>query len=52
MIEPSKPLRNAVNKIFGEELPQKSNDERDTEPSADDAEHEKWLRDNIPPHHE
>ena len=52
MNEPSKQLRNAVNKIFGEELPQTSSDERDTDSPADGSEHDKWLRDNIPPHHE
>jgi hypothetical protein len=46
------PPRDAVNKIFGEELPQISADERDDDSPAADSEHEKWLRDNIPPHHE
>ena len=47
-----KPSRDAVNKIFGEELPQTSADERDTDSPARDAEHDSWLRDNVPPHHE
>jgi hypothetical protein len=49
---PSKPLRNAVNKIFGEEIPQTSTDERDDDSPAGNATHEDWLRNNVPPHHE
>lgn len=44
--------RDAVNKIFGEELPQASTDERETDSAAADSEHENWLRNNVPPHHE
>jgi hypothetical protein len=47
-----KPSRDAVNKIFGEELPQESSDERETDSLASEAEHDNWLRDNIPPHHD
>jgi len=47
-----KPSRDAVNKIFGEELPQESSDERETDSPASEAEHDNWLRDNIPPHHD
>lgn len=47
-----KPSRDAVNKIFGEELPQASTDERETDSSAADSERDAWLRNNIPPHHE
>jgi hypothetical protein len=49
---PSKPPRDLVNKVFGEELPQASTDERETNSSAADADHENWLRNNVPPHHE
>jgi hypothetical protein len=52
VIDSSKPSRDAVNKIFGDELPQKSSDERDPESRVRDAEHDDWLRDNLPPHHE
>jgi len=48
----SRPSRDAVNKIFGDELPQPSTDERDTDSPVADVEHDDWLRDNIPPHHE
>jgi hypothetical protein len=50
--EPSEPLRNPVNKIFGDELPQATVDERVDDSPAEESEHDKWLRDNIPPHHE
>lgn len=42
----------AVNKIFGDSLPETTRDER--EPAAPDSEdrHERWLRDNVPPHHD
>jgi hypothetical protein len=48
----SEQSRDAVNKIFGDPLPQSSSDERDNISPEDDADHEKWLRDNIPPHHD
>jgi hypothetical protein len=47
----SKRSRDAVNKIFGDPLPPIPFDERDNSSPDDDADHEKWLRDNIPPHH-
>ena len=52
MTDRSKRTRDAVNKIFGDELPQASTDERETDSPASDAEHDNWLRDNIPPHHD
>jgi hypothetical protein len=48
----SRPHRDVVNKIFGDELPQKTADERDNDSPAEAADHEQWLRDNIPPHHD
>jgi hypothetical protein len=48
----SKRSRDAVNKIFGDSLLPISFDERDNSSPDDDADHEKWLRDNIPPHHD
>jgi hypothetical protein len=50
--EPSKPARDAVNKIFGDSLPELSSDELDDLSPNDEAEHDRWLRDNIPPHHD
>jgi hypothetical protein len=48
----SKRSRDAVNKIFGDPLPPIPFDERDNSSPDDVADHEKWLRDNIPPHHD
>jgi hypothetical protein len=48
----AQPSRDAVNKIFGDALPESTTD--DLEPNAErDADlHDRWLRDNIPPHHD
>ena len=43
--------RDSVNKIFGDALLPKSPDDRDESPS-DDSEHDLWLRENTPPHHQ
>jgi hypothetical protein len=43
--------RDAVNKIFGDALQPKSADDRDNS-SPDDSEHDRWLRENTPPHHQ
>ena len=43
--------RDAVNKIFGDALQPKSIDDRDDE-FPGDSDHERWLRENTPPHHE
>jgi hypothetical protein len=45
------PSRHAVNKIFGDPIPDTTRDERDDGASAEDAERDRWLRDNVPPHH-
>ena len=47
----SGPDRDAVNSVFGEELPQTSSDERDPAGAAEDGERDRWMRDNVPPHH-
>jgi hypothetical protein len=46
-----RPDKATVNKIFGDELPQESADEREPESPPDARERETWLRDNVPPHH-
>jgi len=48
----SKPSRDAVNKIFGDALPETTADERERDSPEDDTEHDRWLRDNVPPHHD
>lgn len=52
MTDPPKRSRDAVNKVFDDPLPSKTIDERDTSMSDEDAAHERWLRENVPPHHE
>jgi hypothetical protein len=51
MTDPDTPRRQLVNKIFGDSLPDTTSDERDDERTADEADRERWLRDNVPPHH-
>lgn len=48
---PPERSREAVNKIFGDSLPDIPFDERDNPPSDADADHDQWLNDNVPPHH-
>lgn len=43
--------RNAVNKIFGSELPETSADERDPDASREEGDRDRWIRENRPPHH-
>ena len=50
MTTPS-PDRVAVNSVFGEELPQESSDERDPSGAAEHDDRDRWLQDNVPPHH-
>ena len=50
-MQPSKPSADPANKISGDLLPETSRDERESHSPDDEAEHEQWLRDNIPPHH-
>jgi hypothetical protein len=52
MTDRAKRPRDAVNKIFGDPLPPIPFDESDNYSPDDEADHEKWLRDNIPPHHD
>jgi len=50
--DPSALSRDAVNKIFGDVLPEIPFDERDNPSPDDDCDRDRWLRDNVPPHHE
>jgi hypothetical protein len=50
--EPKHRLPDAVNKVFGELLPETTTDERDADALRDDADRDRWLRDNVPPHHD
>ncbi|WP_172800263.1 MULTISPECIES: hypothetical protein [unclassified Mycobacterium] len=51
MTDPSKRARDALDDVFGEDMPQISADERDTQSPDDEAERDRWLRENLPPHH-
>ena len=51
MKDQGRPDRAAVNSIFGSDLPQESADERDPDPTGDRDDRDRWLRDNVPPHH-
>jgi len=52
MTHQSRRSRGAVNKIFGDALPEIPFDERDKSSPDDDADHDRWLNDNVPPHHD
>jgi len=45
------PDKAAVNKIFGTDFESESSDDRDPETPADAGERDRWMRDNVPPHH-
>jgi hypothetical protein len=42
----------AVNKIFGDPLRELPVEERHSISPDEAVEHDRWLRDNIPPHHD
>ena len=52
MTDRPKRTHDAVNKTFGDPLRELPIDERDSFSPDDDAEHDLWLRDNVPPHHD
>ncbi|MCV7265858.1 hypothetical protein [Mycolicibacterium poriferae] len=52
MREPSKRSRDAVNNIFGDALPETTRDEREPARPDDENGHDRWLRENVPPHHD
>ena len=52
MANPRRRSRDAVNQIFGDPLRQKAVDDSDSSSPDDDTEHERWLRENTPPHHQ
>ncbi|WP_299558483.1 hypothetical protein [uncultured Mycolicibacterium sp.] len=52
MSEPAKSSREAVNKIFGDVMPEIGPNERDRDSYEDAVDRDRWLRDNIPPHHD
>jgi hypothetical protein len=48
----SKDSEDLVNRVFGDVFPEVSSDEREPVSPEDEAERERWLRDNVPPHHD
>ncbi len=51
MTEPAWPSKDAVNAIFGEDMLRTTRDERDGDTPEESSDRDRWLRDNIPPHH-
>lgn len=47
----TRPSKDAVNAVFGEELPRTTRDERDGDTGGENFDRDRWLRDNVPPHH-
>jgi hypothetical protein len=37
--------------IFGDELPEATSDDRDPAEPGDESANDRWLRDQVPPHH-
>lgn len=52
MTHSSKPSQDAVNRVFGDAFAEVSADEREPNSPEDDADRERWLWDNVPPHHD
>jgi hypothetical protein len=44
--------KDLVNRVFGDELPDVTTDEWDSASPEDMADRDRWLRDNVPPHHD
>ncbi|ADT97970.1 hypothetical protein [Mycolicibacterium gilvum] len=52
MNRPAEDARDLVNRVMRKAFPEVSDTERDPEAPDDRDAHDRWLRDNIPPHHE
>ncbi|MCH9640663.1 MAG: hypothetical protein K0U69_02650 [Actinomycetia bacterium] len=52
MMRPPKRSENVLDEIFGDALPEMPFDERDKPSPEDDADHDRWLNENVPPHHD
>jgi hypothetical protein len=51
MADRSELSRDAVNKIFGDALQSQSAEDAENS-TSDDSDHDRWLRENTPPHHQ
>ncbi|SHW48919.1 Uncharacterised protein [Mycobacteroides abscessus subsp. abscessus] len=47
----TQPSRDLVNKVFGDVLPDITRDECNEPSSSADGDRDRWLRENVPPHH-
>lgn len=52
MAGPSRESRELVNRVFGDSLPDVTRDEREPVSSDGHDDHDRWLQDNVPPHHD
>ena len=52
MANPPKRQRDSVNEIFGDPLPPKAIDDQENSPPEDGDGRDRWLRENVPPHHQ
>jgi hypothetical protein len=49
---PHSKQRDSVNKIFGDPLAEGRVEDPEPRSPEEAAEHDRWLRDNVPPHHD
>ena len=49
--EPGWERRRLLQAVFGDVLPETTQDERDPEVARDDEAQDRWLRGQVPPHH-
>jgi len=43
--------RKRIAEVFGDALPDTTSDERDQPPTPSESGTDRWLRDQVPPHH-
>ena len=52
MAEPPRRSRELVNRVFGDAIPDVTRDEQEPVSPDDHADRDRWLQDNVPPHHD
>jgi hypothetical protein len=50
-VESDEQRRRRLAAVFGDVLPDTTQDERDPEAPSDEAAQDRWLRSQVPPHH-
>jgi hypothetical protein len=50
-VESDSERRRRLAAVFGDVLPDTTQDERDPDASSDDNAQDRWLRSQVPPHH-